>query len=184
MNPWGWSEDLQGQPQDTAQVLKRTPQPRASPRAGTPLPTCPGTVSPQDPCCCSPLPHARLGRRKLLILNYLQTAVSGTCAAFAPNFPVYCAFRLLSGMSLAGIALNCMTLSEGGREGRAGPYPLLSDPQPSSLFPAPSPSQPLLSPACPHLGSQPNSLLPRTHTILTCHLGMIANSIFRARPFP
>nr|CAC87129.1 putative organic anion transporter [Sus scrofa] len=38
----------------------------------------------------------RLGRRKVLILNYLQTAVSGTCAAFAPNFPVYCAFRLLS----------------------------------------------------------------------------------------
>ncbi|GAB5578007.1 solute carrier family 22 member 6 [Prionailurus iriomotensis] len=52
----------------------------------------------------------RLGRRKVLILNYLQTAVSGTCAAFAPNFPVYCAFRLLSGMSLASIALNCITL--------------------------------------------------------------------------
>ncbi|KAM6157448.1 solute carrier family 22 member 6 [Rhynchocyon petersi] len=53
----------------------------------------------------------RLGRRKVLILNYLQTAVSGTCAAFAPNFPAYCTFRLLSGMSLAGIALNCMTLN-------------------------------------------------------------------------
>ncbi|XP_003798746.1 solute carrier family 22 member 6 isoform X2 [Otolemur garnettii] len=53
----------------------------------------------------------RLGRRKVLILNYLQTAVSGTCAAFAPNFPAYCAFRLLSGMSLASISLNCMTLS-------------------------------------------------------------------------
>ncbi|KAL2805905.1 solute carrier family 22 member 6 isoform b, partial [Daubentonia madagascariensis] len=53
----------------------------------------------------------RLGRRKVLILNYLQTAVSGTCAAFAPNFPVYCTFRLLSGMSLAGISLNCMTLN-------------------------------------------------------------------------
>ncbi|XP_032138951.1 solute carrier family 22 member 6 [Sapajus apella] len=53
----------------------------------------------------------RLGRRKVLILNYLQTAVSGTCAAFAPNFPIYCAFRLLSGMSLAGITLNCMTLN-------------------------------------------------------------------------
>ncbi|XP_006903169.1 PREDICTED: solute carrier family 22 member 6-like isoform X2 [Elephantulus edwardii] len=53
----------------------------------------------------------RLGRRKILILNYLQTAVSGTCAAFAPNFPTYCAFRLLSGMSLASIALNCMTLN-------------------------------------------------------------------------
>ncbi|XP_060032329.1 solute carrier family 22 member 6 [Erinaceus europaeus] len=53
----------------------------------------------------------RLGRRKVLILNYLQTAVSGTCAAFAPNFPVYCICRLLSGMSLASIALNCMTLN-------------------------------------------------------------------------
>uniref|UniRef100_G1U0K7 Solute carrier family 22 member 8 n=1 Tax=Oryctolagus cuniculus TaxID=9986 RepID=G1U0K7_RABIT len=53
----------------------------------------------------------RLGRRKVLILNYLQTAVSGTCAAFSPNFTVYCTFRLLSGMSLAGIALNCMTLN-------------------------------------------------------------------------
>ncbi|XP_068833527.1 solute carrier family 22 member 6 isoform X1 [Capricornis sumatraensis] len=53
----------------------------------------------------------RLGRRRVLIFNYLQTAVSGTCAAFAPNFPVYCAFRLLSGMSLAGIVLNCMTLN-------------------------------------------------------------------------
>nr|XP_012633636.1 solute carrier family 22 member 6 [Microcebus murinus] len=53
----------------------------------------------------------RLGRRKVLILNYLQTAVSGTCAAFAPNFPVYCTFRLLSGMSLASISLNCMTLN-------------------------------------------------------------------------
>ncbi|XP_052518158.1 solute carrier family 22 member 6 [Budorcas taxicolor] len=53
----------------------------------------------------------RLGRRRVLIFNYLQTAVSGTCAAFAPNFPVYCAFRLLSGMSLAGVVLNCMTLN-------------------------------------------------------------------------
>ncbi|XP_040837801.1 solute carrier family 22 member 6 isoform X2 [Ochotona curzoniae] len=53
----------------------------------------------------------RLGRRKVLILNYLQTAVSGTCAAFSPNFAVYCAFRFLSGMALAGIALNCMTLN-------------------------------------------------------------------------
>lgn len=53
----------------------------------------------------------RLGRRKVLILNYLQIAVTGVCAAFAPSFPIYCAFRLLSGMSIAGIILNCMTLS-------------------------------------------------------------------------
>ncbi|XP_014682585.2 solute carrier family 22 member 6 [Equus asinus] len=53
----------------------------------------------------------RLGRQKVLILNYLQTAVSGTCAAFAPNFSVYCVFRLLSGMSLSGIVLNSITLN-------------------------------------------------------------------------
>ncbi|EHB02110.1 Solute carrier family 22 member 6 [Heterocephalus glaber] len=53
----------------------------------------------------------RLGRRKVLILNYLQTAVSGTCAAYAPNFPLYCTFRLLSGMSLASIAINSMTIN-------------------------------------------------------------------------
>ncbi|XP_049635615.1 solute carrier family 22 member 6 isoform X2 [Suncus etruscus] len=53
----------------------------------------------------------RLGRRKVLILNYLQTAVSGTCTAFAPNFSLYCFFRLLSGMSVAGITINCMTLN-------------------------------------------------------------------------
>ncbi|XP_036908868.1 solute carrier family 22 member 6 [Sturnira hondurensis] len=53
----------------------------------------------------------RLGRRKVLILNHLQTAVSATGAAFAPTFPVYCAFRLLSGMSISGIALSSLTLN-------------------------------------------------------------------------
>lgn len=89
-----------------------------------------------------PLPPDRLGRRKVLIFNYLQTAVSGTCAAFAPNFPVYCAFRLLSGMSIAGVVLNCITLSEGGREGRAGPYLSLQPPSPSAPFQPPLPAYP------------------------------------------
>ncbi|XP_016071840.1 PREDICTED: solute carrier family 22 member 6 isoform X2 [Miniopterus natalensis] len=53
----------------------------------------------------------RLGRRKVLIWNHLQTAVSGTCAAFAPSFPIYCAFRLLTGMSMAGVLLNSITLN-------------------------------------------------------------------------
>nr|KAF6275588.1 solute carrier family 22 member 6 [Myotis myotis] len=53
----------------------------------------------------------RLGRRKVLILSHLQMAASGTCTAFAPSFPVYCAFRLLSGMSTSGIILNSMTLN-------------------------------------------------------------------------
>lgn len=113
----------------------------------------------------------RLGRRRVLIFNYLQTAVSGTCAAFAPNFPVYCAFRLLSGMSLAGIVLNCMTLSEGPwRAGRAPPSP--------SNHPAPQPPSSLLSQPtllalslfCPC--SQHNSLRPGAHTSLTSSLDM------------
>ncbi|XP_066107893.1 solute carrier family 22 member 6 isoform X3 [Saccopteryx bilineata] len=53
----------------------------------------------------------RLGRRKVLILTCLQLAVAGTCAAFAPNFHIYCAFRFLSGMSVAGITLNSVTLN-------------------------------------------------------------------------
>ncbi|XP_036996126.2 solute carrier family 22 member 6 [Artibeus jamaicensis] len=53
----------------------------------------------------------RLGRRKVLILNHLQTAVSATCAAFAPTFPIYCAFRFLLGMSISGITLNSITLN-------------------------------------------------------------------------
>ncbi|XP_006772864.1 PREDICTED: solute carrier family 22 member 6 [Myotis davidii] len=53
----------------------------------------------------------RLGRRKVLILSHLQMAASGTCTAFAPSFPIYCAFRLLSGMSTSGIILNSMTLN-------------------------------------------------------------------------
>ncbi|XP_028914836.1 solute carrier family 22 member 6 [Ornithorhynchus anatinus] len=53
----------------------------------------------------------RLGRRKVLIWGYLQTAVSGTCSAFSPNLATYCIFRFLTGMSLASIALNSMTLN-------------------------------------------------------------------------
>ncbi|KAM8815667.1 solute carrier family 22 member 6 isoform 2-T2 [Rhynchonycteris naso] len=53
----------------------------------------------------------RLGRRKVLILTCLQIAVAGTCAAVAPNFYIFCAFRFLSGMSVAGITLNSVTLN-------------------------------------------------------------------------
>lgn len=75
----------------------------------------------------------RLGRRKVLILSHLQLAASGTCTAFAPSFPIYCAFRLLSGMSTSGIILNSMTLSEGCWEVGGSLPPLLS---PLSPFPA------------------------------------------------
>lgn len=78
------------------------------------------------------LPPRRLGRRKVLILSHLQMAASGTCTAFAPSFPVYCAFRLLSGMSTSGIILNSMTLSEGcWEDGVPTPSPLATQPPPS-----------------------------------------------------
>ncbi|XP_043825444.1 solute carrier family 22 member 6 [Dromiciops gliroides] len=53
----------------------------------------------------------RLGRRKILIWTYLQTAVSGTCCAFSPNFSTYCVFRFLAGISLSGMSLNSLTLN-------------------------------------------------------------------------
>ncbi|XP_007943047.1 solute carrier family 22 member 6-like [Orycteropus afer afer] len=53
----------------------------------------------------------RLGRRKLLIWVYLQLAVSGSCAAFAPNFPAYCTCRFLSAMAMNCISCNSLTLS-------------------------------------------------------------------------
>lgn len=106
----------------------------------------------------------RLGRRKVLILNYLQTAVSGTCAAYAPNYTVYCIFRLLSGMSLASIAINCMTLSED-----CSPCPL-STPSPASLLPKPSPSEPhLLSTQYPPLDLHFQSTLTLPSTAPSSH---------------
>lgn len=146
----GWFENLQHQSPNTTEVRK-IPQPRHDPVRALLSWLSLAPISLQGPVTGLPSSH-RLGRRKVLILNYLQTAVSGTCAAFAPNFPIYCAFRLLSGMSLAGIALNCMTLSERRLPAHS---PLAT--QPSNPFPASPPSLPLLSPACP-----PASLLGLT----------------------
>ncbi|XP_045153129.1 solute carrier family 22 member 6-like [Echinops telfairi] len=53
----------------------------------------------------------RLGRQKLLSWTYLQLAVAGSCAAFAPNFPTYCACRFLCAMAVNGINCNSLTLS-------------------------------------------------------------------------
>ncbi|XP_036619747.1 solute carrier family 22 member 6-like isoform X1 [Trichosurus vulpecula] len=53
----------------------------------------------------------RLGRRKVLIWTYLQTAASGTCCAFSPNFSTYCVFRFLTGVALSGMSINCLTLN-------------------------------------------------------------------------
>ncbi|XP_051821284.1 solute carrier family 22 member 6-like [Antechinus flavipes] len=53
----------------------------------------------------------RLGRRKILIWTYLQTAVAGVGCAFSPNFSIYCALRFLTGIALSGMALNSLTLN-------------------------------------------------------------------------
>ncbi|XP_057582143.1 solute carrier family 22 member 6-like [Hippopotamus amphibius kiboko] len=53
----------------------------------------------------------RLGRLKVLIWSYLQLAASGTCVAFAPNFPTYCACRFLSGMAVSGASSTSIILS-------------------------------------------------------------------------
>lgn len=67
------------------------------------LTQCPHVISLASPC------H-RFGRKALLIWSCLQTAVSGSSAAFAPSFTAYCIFRFLSGMALSGVGLNCVSL--------------------------------------------------------------------------
>ncbi|XP_057584793.1 solute carrier family 22 member 12 isoform X1 [Hippopotamus amphibius kiboko] len=52
----------------------------------------------------------RFGRRPVLTWNYLQMAMSGTAAAFAPTFPVYCLFRFLGAFASAGVMMNTGTL--------------------------------------------------------------------------
>uniref|UniRef100_A0A9L0IMG7 Solute carrier family 22 member 12 n=1 Tax=Equus asinus TaxID=9793 RepID=A0A9L0IMG7_EQUAS len=52
----------------------------------------------------------RLGRRPLLTWSYLQMAVLGTAAAFAPMFPVYCLFRFLVAFATASVMMNTATL--------------------------------------------------------------------------
>lgn len=61
----------------------------------------------QSPVC---LCARRFGRRLVLTWNYLQMAVSGTAAAFAPTFPVYCLLRFLAAFGVAGVMMNTSTL--------------------------------------------------------------------------
>ncbi|XP_078516574.1 solute carrier family 22 member 6-A-like [Lissotriton helveticus] len=52
----------------------------------------------------------RCGRKVSLIWCYLQLAVTGSCAAYSPNFIAYCIFRFLTGMAIAGINMDTMAL--------------------------------------------------------------------------
>ncbi|XP_036444996.1 solute carrier family 22 member 6 [Colossoma macropomum] len=52
----------------------------------------------------------RFGRRVLLLISHLMMAVSGTCAAFATSFSLFCVFRFLCGMALSGLVLNSFSL--------------------------------------------------------------------------
>lgn len=65
---------------------------------------------PADPAPCPCLCACRFGRRLVLTWNYLQMAMSGTAAAFAPTFPVYCLFRFLVAFAVAGVMMNTGTL--------------------------------------------------------------------------
>ncbi|KAM4544488.1 solute carrier family 22 member 6 [Odontesthes bonariensis] len=52
----------------------------------------------------------RYGRRILLLISNLLMAVSGTCTAFSPSFPLFCLFRFGCGMALSGLGLNTFSL--------------------------------------------------------------------------
>ncbi|XP_046499033.1 solute carrier family 22 member 12 isoform X2 [Equus quagga] len=62
----------------------------------------------------------RLGRRPLLTWSYLQMAVLGTAAAFAPMFPVYCLFRFLVAFATASVMMNTATLVGAPEPGPCG----------------------------------------------------------------
>uniref|UniRef100_A0A8C6X402 Major facilitator superfamily (MFS) profile domain-containing protein n=1 Tax=Naja naja TaxID=35670 RepID=A0A8C6X402_NAJNA len=52
----------------------------------------------------------RFGRRALTIWSFFQMAVTGTCAAFSPNYASYCFFRFLTGMAHSGFGLSIACL--------------------------------------------------------------------------
>ncbi|KAI5096731.1 solute carrier family 22 member 6, partial [Silurus meridionalis] len=52
----------------------------------------------------------KFGRRILLLISNLLIAVSGTCAAFASTFSLFCLFRFFCGLALSGIILNSFSL--------------------------------------------------------------------------
>ncbi|XP_004643869.1 solute carrier family 22 member 12 [Octodon degus] len=52
----------------------------------------------------------RFGRKVVLSWSYLLIAVSGTAAAFTPNFPLYCLFRFLAAFAVAGVMMSTTSL--------------------------------------------------------------------------
>ncbi|XP_036182683.1 solute carrier family 22 member 12 [Myotis myotis] len=52
----------------------------------------------------------RFGRKLVLTWSYLQMAVWGTATAFAPTFALYCLFRFLGALAIAGVMMNTATL--------------------------------------------------------------------------
>ncbi|XP_029468623.1 solute carrier family 22 member 6-B-like [Rhinatrema bivittatum] len=52
----------------------------------------------------------RFGRSRVLIWTHLQMAVTGTLAAFLPDFSCYCIFRFLNGMATAGVCIISLSL--------------------------------------------------------------------------
>ena len=62
-------------------------------------------------CVCVCVCVCRFGRKAILVWSYLQLAVLGSFTALSPNYTVFCSLRFLCGMSVSGIILNTVSLS-------------------------------------------------------------------------
>ncbi|XP_078058936.1 solute carrier family 22 member 6-A-like [Mustelus asterias] len=48
----------------------------------------------------------KYGRRTFLLLSTFLLAISGTCGAFSPSFPLFCLWRFLCGVAVSGVTVN------------------------------------------------------------------------------
>ncbi|XP_068600264.1 solute carrier family 22 member 6-like [Brachionichthys hirsutus] len=53
----------------------------------------------------------RFGRRSVFLWSYLQLAVFGSASALSPSYTVYCIFRFLCGMAMAGLMLIAVSMN-------------------------------------------------------------------------
>uniref|UniRef100_A0A3P8TFT5 Solute carrier family 22 member 6 n=1 Tax=Amphiprion percula TaxID=161767 RepID=A0A3P8TFT5_AMPPE len=53
----------------------------------------------------------RFGRKKMLLLSYIITALFGFASAFAHSFPMFAAMRFFTGLGLSGISIISMVLN-------------------------------------------------------------------------